>query len=111
VPVSANGGVVFWLGNAPGAVGVYTPAAGFTGSLATQQREAIDEASARAGRALDAVEADGFWWREGLRVRAADPAGTIALLIRRALLTIDSAEHGLDYAPALDENPLRFAAP
>jgi tetratricopeptide (TPR) repeat protein len=27
------------------------------------------------------------------------------------LLTLDSAEHGLDYAPALDANPLRFAAP
>src|SRR6185503_13572484 len=41
VPVSANGGVVFWLGNAPGAVGVYTPVNGFTGSLSTQQDEAI----------------------------------------------------------------------
>jgi tetratricopeptide (TPR) repeat protein len=27
------------------------------------------------------------------------------------MLTLDSAEHGLDYAPALDANPLRFAAP
>ncbi len=111
VPVSMNGGVVFWLGNAPGAVGVYTPVAGFGGSLATQQQEAIAEASARAGRALDAVEADAFWWREGLRARAADPVGTIALLAKRAILTIDTAEHGLDYAPALDANPLRFAAP
>jgi tetratricopeptide (TPR) repeat protein len=111
VPVSANGGVVFWLGNAPGAAGVYTPAAGFTGSLQTQQREAIDEASARAGRALDAVESDGFWWREGLRARAADPFGTIGLIARRVLLTVDNAEHGLDYTPAIDANPLRFAAP
>jgi tetratricopeptide (TPR) repeat protein len=111
VPVSANGGVVFWLGNAPGAVGVYTPVNGFTGSLETQQHEAIAEASARAGRVLDAVSSDGFWWREGLRARAADPIGTIVLTARRAMLTLDSAEHGLDYAPALDANPLRFAAP
>lgn len=111
VPVSANGGVVFWLGNAPGAVGVYTPAAGFTGSLQTQQHEAIAEASARSGRELDAVESDAFWWRQGLRARAADPLGSIALVARRALLTVDSAEHGLDYAPALDANPLRFVAP
>lgn len=111
VPVSANGGIVFWLGNSPGAVGVYTPVTGFTGSLQTQQQEAIAEASARAGRELDAVDADGFWWREGLRARAADPFGTIVLVAKRAILTIDTAEHGLDYAPALDENPLRFAAP
>jgi tetratricopeptide (TPR) repeat protein len=111
VPVSANGGVVFWLGNAPGAVGVYTPVTGFTGSLETQQQEAIAEAGARAGRPLDAVETDAFWWREGWRARAADVAGTCGLLARRLALTIDSAEHGLDYAPAQDENPLRYAAP
>jgi tetratricopeptide (TPR) repeat protein len=111
VPVSANGGVVFFLGNAPGAVGVYTPVTGFTGSLQSQQDEAIAEASARTGKAQDAVSSDGFWWREGLRARAADPIGTIVLMIRRVLLTLDDAEHGLDYAPALDANPLRFAAP
>ena len=111
VPVSANGGVVFWLGNAPGALGVYTSVTGFTGSLQTQQAEAIAEASARAGRALDAVETDGYWWREGIRARTAEPAGTIELLVRRAILLVDSSEHGLDYAPALDANPLRFAAP
>ena len=111
VPVSANGGVVFWLGNAPGAVGVYTPATGFSGKLATQQREAIAEGSARAGRALDAVEADRFWMREGWRARAADPLGTALLLARRAALTLDDAEHGLDYAPGLDRNPVRWLAP
>jgi tetratricopeptide (TPR) repeat protein len=111
VPVSANGGVVFWLGNAPGAVGVYTPAPGFSGALATQQQEAISEACARTGRPIDAVAADGFWWREGMRARLAEPLGSIALLARRAALTVDSAEHGLDYAPALDANPLRWAAP
>ena len=111
VPVSANGGVVFFLGNAPGAVGVYTPVTGFTGSLEMQQQEAIAEASARTGRAENAVSSDGFWWREGLRARAADPVGTIALVARRVILTLDNAEHGLDYAPALDANPLRFAAP
>jgi tetratricopeptide (TPR) repeat protein len=103
--------VVFWLGNAPGAIGVYTPVAGFTGALHTQQQEAITEGSARAGRTLDALESDTFWWREGLRARAADPWGTITLMARRAILTLDNAEHGLDYAPALDANPLRFAAP
>jgi len=111
VPVSANGGVVFWLGNAPEAAGVYTPVTGFTGSLQTQQQEAIAEASARSGKPMDAVTSDAYWWRAGVRARIADPAGTIVLALRRALLTVDSAEHGLDYAPAQDANPLRFAAP
>ena len=111
VPVSANGGVVFWLGNAPGAVGLYTPAPGFSGSLASQQSEAIAEAGARAGRALDPVEADAFWWREGIRTRLADAAGTVRLVFWRVLLTLDNAEHGLDYAPMLDTNPIRRLAP
>jgi tetratricopeptide (TPR) repeat protein len=111
VPISANGGVVFWLGNAPGAAGVYTPVTGFTGSLETQQQEAIVEGGARSGRALDAVSSDAFWWREGLRAREADPIGTVALGARRAMLTLDTAEHGLDYTPSLDANPLRFGAP
>ncbi|HEX4825665.1 MAG TPA: tetratricopeptide repeat protein [Candidatus Polarisedimenticolaceae bacterium] len=111
VPVSANGGVVFWLGNAPGAVGVYTPSRGFSGALATQQAEAIAEARAESGRPLDAVTADSFWWRKGLQARLADPGGSLVLLARRAALTIDDAEHGLDDAPALDPNPLRWIAP
>lgn len=111
VPVSANAGIVLWLGNAPGAVGLYTPVEGFSGRLATQQEEAQALASARAGRELDAVEADRFFLREALRARASDPLGTIVLLVRRLGLTLDAAEHGLDYAPSLDRNPLRWAAP
>jgi tetratricopeptide (TPR) repeat protein len=111
VPVSANGGVVFWLGNGPGAIGVYTPSPGFSGKLATQQQEAIAEASARAGRPLDAVEADRYWLREGLRARGADLAGSAVLLARRTALTFDNAEHGLDYAPSLDRDPVRWVAP
>jgi tetratricopeptide (TPR) repeat protein len=84
---------------------------GLTGALATQQAEAIAEASARTGRPLGPVEADGYWWREGLRVRAQDPAGSLALVARRAALTLDNAEHGLDYAPKFDANPVRWLAP
>ncbi len=57
------------------------------------------------------MEADGWWGREAIRARLSDPAGTARLVARRALLFLDNAEHGLDYAPALDENPWRRAAP
>lgn len=111
IPISANGGVVFWLGNAPGAVGIYTPSPGFTGALSTQFAEAKAEAEARTGRTLDASEVDSFWWAQGRSARRADPLGTVALFARRAALTVDNAEHGLDYAPALDANPARWLAP
>ena len=35
------------------------------------------------------------------------PLESLGLLVRRAGLLVDNHEHGLDYAPALDRNPLR----
>lgn len=106
VPVTANSGIVLWLGNAPGAVGVYTPADGFSGSLATQQAEAM-----AAARTADPVEADRFFLRKAIAARLADPLGSLALAARRIAMTLDNAEHGLDYAPGLDPNPVRRLAP
>jgi len=111
VPVSANAGIVLWLGNAPGAVGVYTPVEGFSGQLATQQEEAVALASLEAGREVDAVEADRHFRRKAVAARLEDLPGTIFLFARRLGLTLDNAEHGLDYAPSLDRNPVRFLAP
>jgi tetratricopeptide (TPR) repeat protein len=108
VPVAANAGLTAFHGNGPGAQGIFTAPPGFSGDPATQREEARVLASARAGRPLDAVEADRFWGREALRTRLDDPAGTLALVARRALLLVDTYEHGLDYPPALDENPLRL---
>ncbi len=111
VPVSSNSGITLYHGNGPGATGGFTLPAGFTGSLATQRREATDVARARSGRDLDPVEADGWWGREAVRVRASDVPGTVVLLARRVLLLLDNTEHGLDYNPALDADPWRWAAP
>ncbi|HEX6853533.1 MAG TPA: tetratricopeptide repeat protein, partial [Candidatus Polarisedimenticolaceae bacterium] len=103
VPVTANSGIVLWLGNAPGAVGVYTPVDGFSGALATQQREAMVLAGT-----TDPVEADRFFLRKAIAARLADPAGSIVLLAKRVGLSLANAEHGLDYAPELDANPARL---
>lgn len=111
VPVSSNAGITLYHGNGPGALGVYTAAAGFSGTLAEQRAEATAIAAARAGRDFDAVEADRYWGREALRVRAEDFAGTARLVARRVALTTANAELGLDYAPALDDNPWRRVAP
>jgi tetratricopeptide (TPR) repeat protein len=111
VPVSANAGIVLWLGNAPGAVGVYTPVEGFSGQLAAQQEEAVALASLEEGRKLDAVEADRHFRKKAVAARLEEPLGTFLLFARRLGLTLDNAEHGLDYAPSLDRNPVRFLAP
>jgi Flp pilus assembly protein TadD len=111
VLISANGGLTLYHGNGPGALGIYTPAAGFSGSVATQRDEATLLARTRTGKQLDAVDADRFWGREAMRVRRSEPLGTLELLARRMFLVLDNYEHSLDDAPALDANPWRFAFP
>lgn len=111
VPVSANMGITLYHGNGPGAEGIFTPALGLSGAIDRQRAEATAEASRRAGSVLDDVQADRWWGREAVRVRLADPAGTLGLLVRRATLIAASSEIGLDYAPRIDANPIRFMAP
>ncbi len=111
VLVSSNGGMTLYHGNGPGALGVFTPAAGFSGTVAHQRDEATILARTRTGLDLDPVGADRWFGREALRTRVRDPGDTVRLLLRRMLLLLDNYEHGLDEAPRLDENPWRFAFP
>lgn len=111
VGISTNGGLTLYHGNGPGARGIYTPPVGFSGDPATQREEAIDLARFESGRALDPVEADRWWGRKAIATRLADPWGTCVLVARRGMLLLDDHEHGLDYAPSLDENPWRRGAP
>jgi tetratricopeptide (TPR) repeat protein len=111
VPLSANSGVVLYLGNGPDAYGVMSSIPGFTGSLTTQRDEATAFARSRSGMELDAVQADRWLAREAVRLRLQDPLGTVALLGRKLAFTVANAEQGLDYLPRTDANPLRFATP
>ena len=111
VLVSSNGGITLYHGNGPGAAGNFTRPEGFSGRIETQREEAAAIASRIAGRALDPIEADSWWGEQAVATRVADPAGSLALIARKAMLSVDNREHGLDEAPALDENPWRRAAP
>ncbi|HKQ60528.1 MAG TPA: hypothetical protein VJS92_04535, partial [Candidatus Polarisedimenticolaceae bacterium] len=75
VPVSANGGMNFWVGNNRHAEGVYY-AAEFIEQISAEgeERGFLAEARRRAGDpALNAAGASGFWFHEGLREIAAAP--------------------------------------
>ncbi len=111
VAISSNGGLTLYHGNGPGAVGAYVHPEGFSGQIATQREEAAAMARSLSGRAMDEVEADRWWGRQALRARLADPLGSVALFARKLFLLFDDHEHGLDYPPALDANPLRWIAP
>ncbi len=107
VLISSNGGITAYHGNGPGARGIFTLPQGFSGEVGRQRQEATLQARIRSGEDLDAVEADGWWGRQAVRERLASPAGSLVLLIKRCMLTLDNHEHGLDSAPSLDDNPWR----
>jgi tetratricopeptide (TPR) repeat protein len=108
VLVSSNSGITAYHGNGPNARGLYAMPAGFSGQVASQRKEATAIARSQSGLQLDDVEADNWWGRRALETRLQDPVGSVVLVARRALLTVDNHEHGLDYAPALDSNPWRW---
>ena len=107
VPVSSNAGMTLYHGNGPGAGGAFTRPDGFSGNLDTQREEATTFARRRSGEDLDPVEADRWWGREAVRVRLADPAGTVRLVLRRTWWTLSTREFGLESHPELDRNPWR----
>jgi len=111
VPVSANGGMTLYHGNAPGARGIGWFAQGLSGRLSEQQLEATRLATFFEGREVDAVEADRWWGRRAIRARLDDPGGSLQLVGRRLALIVSNEELSLDYAPALDVRPWRWLAP
>jgi 4-amino-4-deoxy-L-arabinose transferase-like glycosyltransferase len=88
VPVSSNGGMNFYVGNGPGATGVYAPApfldevnpaAEVTGFLAEARRRTDDPS-------LSPAEASRFWFRAGLSAIARSPAAWLGLEGRKFVL-------------------------
>lgn len=93
VLVTAGAGMNFYAGNNPDAEGIYWEAP-FIRS-AEPEFENLDyrmEASRRAGRELDIVEASGFWMREALDFIVHHPASYLQLLLKKLFLFFHSTE-------------------
>lgn len=88
VPVSANGGMNFWVGNHRGATGIYEVAP-FLGNRGADAEAAAfrDEAIRRTGRAgMGYAAASAYWTRETLREIAAAPGAWSRGIVRKAVL-------------------------
>ncbi len=86
VPVSANGGFNFYLGNVQGATGRFDLPPGFPTDIERQQEAAMDRARQGAGRSLDWSGASRHWFGRGLGELAADPAAALRLYARKLRL-------------------------
>jgi tetratricopeptide (TPR) repeat protein len=125
IPLTANGGMNFWVGNHPGAPGHYTDAPFLGSSKGGDYRHALvverDRFLAEARRrsrdaALSLAASDGFWWRETGRIIAAAPGEWLRVLAQKCRLVVNDYESrtnaSFDFmaqvSPVLRWDPLRF---
>lgn len=101
VPMSANGGMNFWLGNRSGASGLYdtTPflathnRAGREYTVIGERNAYLDEARRRSGdAAMTLTESSAFWRREALLDMRADPMGWLGLELRKLFRFVNGRE-------------------
>jgi 4-amino-4-deoxy-L-arabinose transferase-like glycosyltransferase len=92
VMVTAGGGEVFYMAQGPQARGVYHPPDFMSGAVGREHEDFRREAIRRAGRELSHAESSRYWFREGLRSIAANPARTVQLTLSKAAIMINDYE-------------------
>ena len=107
VLLTAHSGINFFIGNNPEAEGGFrtplflTPSA--TGIIIDSHREA----ERLTGRELSPAEVSGFWFREGLRYLAAEPAAGIRIWGKKLLLLFSPREY-LDIGGEAAGGPIKL---
>lgn len=92
VLLTSGGGEVFYLGNYEQANGAYLPPPFVRPAPAFEHEDFRAEARRRTGLPLSRVEASRFWFREGMRAIAADPARWLRLELRKLALFWNARE-------------------
>lgn len=92
VPLTAHGGIHFYLGNHRGADGTLAPAEGIRATPEGFARDARAMARRSTGREMTAAEVSRFWFRRGLGELASDPLRAAALFGRKAYLLANDYE-------------------
>jgi tetratricopeptide (TPR) repeat protein len=86
VPLSAHGGIHFYIGNHEGADGTLSPVEGIRATPEGFARDARALASREAGRPLGPAETSRFFFREGFSWIGSRPGAFLSLLARKAVL-------------------------
>ncbi len=92
---TANSGANFWIGNHPGASGLFEPLVPGRGSAPYDPTDARRLAEEGEGRALAWREVSRHWWRRSVDEIAHDPLAWAGLLARKAFYLV-SAQRWVD---------------
>ena len=86
VPVTAHGGINFYIGNRPGTLGVYQPPDDMRGEMRGLIADARAKAERETGRGMTDAETSDYYMRKALGSIERDPAGWLLLLGRKLVL-------------------------
>lgn len=103
IPISAQAGLTFHHGNAPGAVGFYQAAEGVSSDRRKQNQDARRVAVAATGEESWKAT-DRYFRNKGLAFWADHPGDAIGLTLRKAALFFFAQRYGDIYVPTLERN-------
>lgn len=92
VPVTAHGGINFYIGNRIGTEGVYQPPEGMRGERQGLLEDALARAEKETGRELTDAEASDYYMQKALDGIKQDPGGWLILLGRKFILFWNKVE-------------------
>ncbi len=100
VPVSAHGGLNFYIGNNPAADGTYKALPGIAPDIAGQARDARALAERAAGRPLRPSQVDAHFYEEAFQWLLGSPAAAAKLLATKLAYVLSRADIALNYSYA-----------
>lgn len=102
IPISAQAGITFAHGNAPGASGTYVSIAGVSMDREIQNRDAFRLYREATGREPTWRSVNGYFFQRGLDYWRSDPPAAARLLVTKAYWFLTGRHYGDIYVPTAE---------
>jgi len=89
VPVTANGGLNFFIGNGPGSTGGFQPPDDMRSNMRGISEDAKMKAEAETGRAMTQAEVSEYYFRETLEYISHHPVAWLRILVRKLVFFLN----------------------